>query len=82
VIKCNEDEVPVNSVQYYNRRFYTADGYNMIKEWDLSTFTCLRAFKAHEGPVLDLVVAEDKIISCGYDAVIIWNMNSLKDKLK
>jgi len=82
VIKCNDEEVPVNSVAYYNKRFYTADGYNMIKEWDLGTFTCLRAFKAHEGPVLDLVVAQEKIISCGYDKVIIWNMNVPKKKLQ
>lgn len=52
----------------------------MIKEWDLATFTCLRQFRAHEGPVLDLIVVNNKIISCGYDKVIIWNMNDPSKK--
>ena len=50
----------------------------MIKEWDLATFTCLRQFQAHEGPVLDLIVVHNKIMSCGYDKVIIWDMNEPK----
>lgn len=51
----------------------------MVKEWDMASLTCIRQFKAHEGPVLDLVVAEDKIISCGHDKAVIWNMNTPKE---
>jgi hypothetical protein len=57
--------------------FYFSD--KLVKEWDMASLTCIRQFKAHEGPVFDMIVAEDKIISCGFDKAIIWNMNTKKE---
>ena len=49
---------------------------SLIKEWDLDTFTCLRALKAHEGPVKDIIVLDSRIISCGEDKAILWDLTS------
>ncbi len=54
--------------------FFNQSSDSLIKEYDMATFTCLRQFKAHDGPVLDLIVVNNKIISCGCDKIIIWDM--------
>ena len=47
----------------------------MVKEWDLDTFTCLRALKGHEGSVNDILVLENRLISCGEDKCILWDLS-------
>ena len=46
----------------------------LIKEWDLDTFTCLRALKAHDSPVKGIIVLDNRIISCGEDKAILWDL--------
>jgi len=79
MIKVNNDyTVSVNSIAFIGNRFYTAGSDCLIKEWDLQTLTCLRQFVAHDGPVLDLIAVENKLISCGKDRAIIWDFNKQK----
>ena len=56
--------------------FLSSDGY--IKELDLCTFTCLRKLKAYNSSVLDILVMENKIITCDSNKVMIWFMKSKK----
>ena len=51
----------------------------MIKEWDLDTFTCLRALKGHEGSVNDIIVLENRIVSGGEDKCILWDLSPKKE---
>lgn len=81
IIKCNNDyTVSVNSIAFQGLRFYTAGSDCLIKEWDLQSLTCLRQFVAHDGPVLDLIAVDNKIISCGADRAIIWDFNTPIEK--
>lgn len=84
IIKCNNDyTVSINSIAFSGQRFYTAGSDCLIKEWDLQSLTCLRQFVAHDGPVLDLIAVDNKIISCGADRAIIWDFNTPKlDKVR
>ncbi|CAF0888646.1 unnamed protein product [Brachionus calyciflorus] len=81
IIKCHDSAI--NSIAFYDQKFYTAGRDSFIKEWDLCTFTCLRKLKAHENSVLDILVMENKIITCDSDKVILWFMKPKKiDSLK
>jgi len=39
----------------------------------------LRALKGHEGSVNDVIVLENKIISCGEDKCILWDLTPKKE---
>ncbi len=82
ILKINNNAVSVNSIAFSGNRFYTAGADCLIKEWDLHSLTCLRQFRAHDGPILDLIAVEHKIISCGADRAIIWDFNTPKPKEK
>ncbi|RNA31119.1 NACHT and WD domain [Brachionus plicatilis] len=62
IIKCHDSAI--NSIAFYDQKFYTAGSDSYIKEWDLRTFTCLRRLKAHNNSVLDILVMENKIVTC------------------
>ena len=78
IIECHDSTI--NSLVYFQRRFYTAGNDCLIKEWELSTFTCLRQFKAHSGPVTDMINLGNRLISCGADRIIVWEMGNLNEK--
>lgn len=58
----------------------SSDG--LVKEWDLTTFTCLRQLRAHDGPVKAVLAFDSRIVSGGSDKAIIWEMQTDRAKSK
>lgn len=60
---------------FLDGRFYTASGDGTIREWDLVTMTSVRVLQGHKGPVRDIKVSSDRIVSCSDDGSIrIWDL--------
>ncbi|XP_070576940.1 uncharacterized protein [Ptychodera flava] len=56
-------------------RYLTASNDSVIKEWDLNTMTCVRQLHGHRGPVRDVQITDDRLVSCSDDGNIrIWDL--------
>ncbi|XP_077998782.1 uncharacterized protein LOC144451749 [Glandiceps talaboti] len=56
-------------------RYLTASSDSIIKEWDLNTMTCVRQLHGHKGPVRDIQITDDRLVSCSDDGNIrIWDL--------
>nr|XP_006813605.1 PREDICTED: mitochondrial division protein 1-like [Saccoglossus kowalevskii] len=56
-------------------RFMTASHDSIVKEWDLNTMTCVRQLHGHKGPVRDVKISEDHLVSCSDDGNLrIWDL--------
>ncbi|XP_046575724.1 uncharacterized protein LOC124283744 [Haliotis rubra] len=76
-------DAPVHKVAYHQGRIWTASGDHCVKEWDLSTMTCVRALQGHKGPVRDIKVSAERAVTCSDDGTIrIWDFVLPKGALK
>ncbi|XP_071079821.1 uncharacterized protein [Haliotis cracherodii] len=76
-------DAPVHKVAYHQGRIWTASGDHCVKEWDLSTMTCVRALQGHKGPVRDVKVSDERAVTCSDDGTIrIWDFVLPKGSLK
>ncbi|XP_067681342.1 uncharacterized protein [Haliotis asinina] len=67
-------DAPAHKVAYHHGRMWTASGDHCVKEWDLSTMTCVRVLQGHKGPVRDIKVSAERAVTCSDDGTIrIWD---------
>lgn len=53
---------------------------HLLKEWDVSTCTCLRSLQGHKGPVFCVKAAPHRVVSCSADGFArIWDLVSLPE---
>jgi len=48
----------------------------LLKEWDVSTFTCLRSLQGHKGSVFCVKATPHRVVSCSADGhTRIWDLD-------